>query len=101
MDLALIGCAAACELTPDGVFSSIAVALGVAAPTPRRHFGKNRNMVFGRHGAHFLRQARRNLDIELLNTLPNCAQGRNLKQPSGDDRYAYPGIGYLIIITDS
>lgn len=36
MDLALIGCAAACELTPDGVFSSIAVALGVAAPTPVR-----------------------------------------------------------------
>ena len=36
MDLALIGCAAVCELAEDGTVSKAAIALGVAAPTPVR-----------------------------------------------------------------
>ncbi len=36
MDLALIGCAAACEIGEDGAVSKAAIALGVAAPTPIR-----------------------------------------------------------------
>lgn len=36
MDLALIGCAAACGVAKDGTIAQVGIALGVAAPTPIR-----------------------------------------------------------------
>ena len=36
MDLALIGCAATCDLAEDGTVAAVSIALGVAAPTPIR-----------------------------------------------------------------